>query len=311
VRQLYPTIKDEKEAAMKTLETSTAISFKNILFLTDFSDASRTALVYALALARQNQSTLYPAHVYALVPTGPLEVAAAGSFSAEVEQATYRQLEDLVKRTSTKFQPLVAEGMVESAVAHWTAEHGIDLIVMGTHGRRGMERFFLGSTAEVIFRTATCPVLTVGPHVPLRPRDEAQIDKILFATDLTRESESAISYALSLAHDRGAHVTLLHVMPNSARHQAEWAKLFESSKQELKRLVPSDAELWCEPEFVVDEGDPAEQILSYAEQEKPDVIVLGLPKNKTFNSHFRSGVTYKVVSSAPCPVLTVRDMTEK
>jgi nucleotide-binding universal stress UspA family protein len=300
----------KKEAAMKTLQTSNAISFKNILFLTDFGDASRAALVYALALARQHQSTLYPAHVCTLLPPGPME-AVTGTLSEEVRKATYQELEELVKRTTAKFQPLVAEGIVESAVDKWIAQHGIDLVVMGTHGCKGFERLLLGSTAEAIFRTVTCPVLTVGPHVPIKMRDEARIDKILFATDLTKESEYAITYALSLAHERGAHVTLLHVMPRGTRHQADWARLFEFSKQELRRLVPGDAELWCEPEFVVEEGDPADEILNYAKREQPDIIVLGLPRNKTFNSHFRSGVTYKVVSSAPCPVLTVRDIQEK
>ena len=58
-------------------------------------------------------------------------------------------------------------------------------------------------------------------------------------------------------------------------------------------------------------GDPALEVQGYAEKERPDLIVLGLPSNKEFSAHFRTGVTYKLVSSAPCPVLTIRDMAAK
>ena len=74
-------------------------------------------------------------------------------------------------------------------------------------------------------------------------------------------------------------------------------------------MIPSDANLWCAPEVVVEVGNPAVEVQAYAEKERPDLIVLGLPGKKEFSAHFRTGVTYKVVSSAPCPVLTIRDMT--
>ena len=295
---------------MKTLESSTSISFKNILFLTDFSDASRTALVYALAFARHHQAKLFPAHVYNPVAVANPESGGMYNFSPETKEAHEAKLTDLVQRNCKSFQPLATEGTVEYAVQHWIKEYGIDLVVIGTHGRRGLQRFMLGSTAEEIFRTATCPVLTVGPHVSIKPYDESRIDKILFATDLTRESEFAVSYALSFAHERRAHITFLHVIPEAVRHHSDSTRIFGFSKEQLKKLVPEDAELWCEPDFRVVEGDPAEQIINFAETEFPDLIVLGLPKDKDFSTHFQTGVTYKVVSSAPCPVLTVRDMLE-
>ena len=68
--------------------------------------------------------------------------------------------------------------------------------------------------------------------------------------------------------------------------------------------------MWCDPQFVIAEGDPAQEVVDFAETDNSDLIVLGLPKDKVFSTHFRSGVTYSVVSSAPCPVLTVRDMLQ-
>lgn len=293
---------------MKTLESSTSISFKNILFLTDFSDASRAALVYALAFARHHNAKLFPAHVYNAVPVAYPEGGGVYNFSPETKQANLEKLDDLVRRNCNSFEPLVTDGMMEYAVQHWIDEHGIDLVVIGTHGRRGVQRFLLGSAAEAIFRTATCPVLTVGPHVAIKPYDESRIDKILFATDLTRESEYAVSYALSFAHERRAHVTFLHVIPDDVRQYLDHARIVAFCHQELKKLVPEDAQLWCEPEFRVEAGDPAEQIINFAEREFPDLVVLGLPRDKDFSTHFQTGVTYKVVTSAPCPVLTVREL---
>lgn len=293
---------------MKTLESSTAISFKNILFLTDFSDASRTALVYALAFARHHNAKLFPAHVMESVPAAYVEGGGVYNFAPKIQELDFEKLRDLVQRNCQSFQPLVAEGSIEFAVQKWIDQHGIDLIVIGTHGRRGLQRFLLGSTAEAIFRTATCPVLTVGPHVLIKPYDESRIDKILFATDLTRESEYAVSYALSFAHERRAHITFLHVLAEEARHNTDHSRVVAFCEEQLKKLIPEDSELWCEPEFRVEEGFPAEEIISFAETELPDLIVLGLPKDKDFSTHFQTGVTYKVVASAPCPVLTVRDM---
>ena len=78
--------------------------------------------------------------------------------------------------------------------------------------------------------------------------------------------------------------------------------------RESDAQYPDDAQLWCEPDFRVEEGDPAEQIINFAERELPDLIVLGLPRDKDFSTHFQTGVTYKVIASAPCPVLTVREI---
>ena len=293
---------------MKTLETSTAISFKNILLLTDFSDASRTALVYALAFARHHNAKLFPAHVMETMPAMFVEGGGVYNFAPQIQELDLKKLRDLVQRNCNSFQPLMAEGSIEFAVQKWINEHGIDLVVIGTHGHRGLQRFLMGSTAEAIFRTANCPVLTVGPHVSIKPYDESRIDNILFATDLTRESEYAVSYALSFAHERRAHITFLHVLPEEVRHNTDHSRIVTFCQEELKKLIPEDAELWCEPEFRVGEGFPAEEIVSFAETELPDLIVLGLPKHKDFSTHFQTGVTYKVIASAPCPVLTVREM---
>src|SRR5690349_24698349 len=173
---------------MQALQTVNSISFKNILFLTDFSEASDTALAYAMGFARHFGAEVYPAH--ACDPIILTETAAPDILD-EVEENSRQRLLALAKKNGITSTPLFARGPVEAAVPGWINEHGIDLIVMGTHGRRGLQHFLMGSVAEAIFRAATCPVLTVGPHVTVRPYKEFKAEKILFPTDLGAHAEFA------------------------------------------------------------------------------------------------------------------------
>ena len=291
---------------MQALQTATDIAFKNILFLTDFSESSESALAYALGFAKHFNANLYPAH--ASDPVILTEGVTADVIDKIAENSRV-QLETLAWNNKIKGPVLFAQTSVESVFPKWIAEHGIDLVVVGTHGRRGLQRFLMGSTAEFIFRNATCPVLTVGPHVATRPYNGFVAENILFPTDLGSHAEFASSYALSFAHESRGRLTLMHIIPRETAFQHDTRELIAEITDKLTRLIPSDAKLWCAPEVVVEVGDPALEVQGYAERERPDLIVLGLPHNKEFSAHFRTGVTYKLVSSAPCPVLTIRDMT--
>ena len=294
---------------INALESCTSICFKNILFLTDLTETSQVAYTYALALARHYKARIYPAHaIPPYIPT-ELEVTVTTDILKEVETKTREQLDKLGRKVEAGHLSLVTHQSLEEAVPRWIRELGIDLIVMGTSGRRGLGRFLLGSTAETIFRTATCPVLTVGPHVPPQRSEDLDFNKILFATDLSQPSETAASYAASCARERLAHLTFLHVLPEGTRHQPDASDLHRFALDELAKLAPASSELWHEPEFIVEEGDAGEQILHQARNQHADLIVLGLPQDKRFSPHFRAGVTYRVVSSAPCAVLTIRDLT--
>ena len=289
---------------MQALQTVNKISFKNILFLTDFTDASQAALAYAMGFARHFGAQLYPAH--ACNPIILTETAAPDILD-EVEENSRRRLIALAKENNITGTPLFAVGSVAEAVPRWIAEHGIDLIVMGTHGRRGLKHFLMGSVAEAIFRAATCPVLTVGPHVTVRPYHDFKVEKILFPTDLGTHAEFATHYALSVAQENHAQITFMHVVTLEEAFQRDRTPLVTAAYKKLETLLPEDAKQWCQPALVVEVGDPAKELLGFAETERPDLIVLGLPAGKKFNGNFISGVTYNIVAQAPCPVLTVRD----
>lgn len=291
---------------MQALQTVNKISFKNILFLTDFSEASNAAMAYAVGMARRYNAQLYAGHSCDPIV---LTETAGTNILQEVEDNSRAQLEKLAKDTGPRTLPLFARCSVADAVPNWINEHGIDLIIMGTHGRRGLQHLLLGSTAEAIVRSATCPVLTVGPHVTIRPKYDFTVENILFPTDLGEHAEFGAQYALSVAQESCAAVTFMHVVSQEEAFKGERSAVVETTYQKLTRIAPPDANEWCKPDFVVEVGDPVKELLAFAETEQPDLIVLGLPAGKKFNGHFRSSVTYNLIAGAPCPVLTVRDVT--
>jgi len=290
---------------MQALQTVNKISFKNILFLTDFTEASQSALAYAMGLAKHFGAQVYPAHSCDPII---LTETAAPDILDEVEENSRRRLNDLAKENNLAGTPLFARGPVSDAIPGWINDHGIDLIVMGTHGRKGLKHFLMGSVAESIFRHATCPVLTVGPHVTVRPYHDFKGEKILFPTDLGPHAEFATQYALSIAQAEKSQVTFMHVVTLEEAFQRNRAPLVAESFKKLEKLLPPDAREWCQPELVVEVGDPIKELLGYAGTERPDLIVLGLPAGKKFNGGFHSSVTYNVIAQASCPVLTVRDV---
>ena len=291
---------------MQALQTVNKISFKNILFLTDFSEASNAAVAYATGMARHYNAQLYAGHSCDPVI---LTETAGTNILQEVEDNSRARIETLARETGPKTVPLFARGSVASAVPGWINEHAIDLIIMGTNGRRGLQHFLLGSTAEAIVRSATCPVLTVGPHVTTRPYHDFSVESILFPTDMGKHAEFGAQYALSVAQESCASLTFMHVITQDEAFQGDRLALVEMTHHKLEKIAPPDAKEWCKPNFVVEVGDPVKELLNYAETERPDLIVLGLPAGKKFNSAFHSSVTYKVIAGASCPVLTVRDVT--
>ncbi|MGA8677951.1 MAG: universal stress protein, partial [Candidatus Acidiferrales bacterium] len=262
---------------MKVLDARTRIQLKNILFATDFSPASRTAVPYALALAKHYGAKLYALYVRppAVNPgTAPMSWKSSEE-DADRESEQHRQ-ELLNSFAGIQSEILINEGDLWSILAASIEEIQIDLIVTGTRGRSGVVKFLLGSVAEKIFRQAPCPVLTVGPHSPAEPKGRGEFSHILFATDFSPESVAAAPYAIALAQEYQTYLTLLHVLAEAkAGDLVHPSELMTSSGQLLRNLMPPDPELFCVPEYVVERGVAAEKILDVAAQSKVDLIVLG------------------------------------
>jgi nucleotide-binding universal stress UspA family protein len=137
------------------------MNYKKILFATDFSPASETALKYATSLARDSGALLLIAHIEEL----PMPYAGGEMYFAQPEYPNpeVKKMLDAVvpPDKSVKYEHRLIMGTAADDIVRVADEEGVDLIVIGTHGRTGLMRVLMGSVAESVMRLATCPVLTV------------------------------------------------------------------------------------------------------------------------------------------------------
>ena len=298
------------EHVKSTLESGKRVSLTKILVTTDFSEASDRALDYAITLARRYDARIYLTHVISPDPFQFAEPQLAQATYEKVRQAAEEGITDLLisgKLRGLPHEVLMEEGNVWPTLEKLIAEHEIDLVVAGTHGRGKVQKILIGSVAEEIFRQADAPVLTVGPAVKGQTRKEVELDNIVFATDFGPGAERAAAYALSLAQEHGAHLTLLHVIESAATYTEESvARQKEINVGRMKQLMPHGIEDWCKPEFRVTFGSAVEEILVAAKESNANLIVMGAKSRKNLAGHVPLTVAYNVVTKAPCPVLTVR-----
>jgi nucleotide-binding universal stress UspA family protein len=295
---------------MKAVAVRSRIQLKNIVFATDFSHAAATALPFAAEIAQRFGAKLFAVHAktpenYALPTTEiwPVANAEAERQAKELKEAMHEQF------PTVESEVLLAEGGVWGVVEAVAEQKNVDLIVLGTNGRRGIGKFILGSVVEEILRRAKWPVLTVGPHSPSEPPREAKFGKIIYATDFGEGSPAAAAYAVALAQEHQAHLTLLHVIEHSKTGKLVRPQDLEAAALDrLRALIAPEAELWCEPRATVRLGAPAEKILEVAGEEEADLIVLGIRNGKGIvrATHLPTAVAHQVISHAACPVLTVR-----
>jgi nucleotide-binding universal stress UspA family protein len=292
------------------VEVPGPVVLRNILVATDFSPASELALNYALAIARRYESHVYVVHairpdLYTLTPP-----EAAGGMADLVHQAAEQEMAHLLisgRLREVPHQAVIEEGDVWSVLSGLTTRHDADLIVLGTHGRTGFERMFLGSVAERVFRLSPRPVLTVGPRVGKEPPSEVELKRIIYATDFSPASRRGLPYALSLAQEHQASLTMLHVVENIDELSPETiARLREFFTERLQSLLPPGSDLWCYPEFVVSFGSPVERVLEVVEARNADLLVLGIRGGGAVLGHLPPAKAYRIVCQASCPVLTVR-----
>ncbi|HMK28776.1 MAG TPA: universal stress protein [Terriglobales bacterium] len=297
---------------MTTVTAPTRIKLQNILFATDFAPSAKLHLSHALDLARRYGAGLYIVNVLPHMPF----VEAAQPDPEQTKFLAKRQMTDLIVAESFKdveHKELIEQGEVPAVLSKLVRKYGIDLIVIGTGGRKGLGKLLLGSVAEEVFRNAECPVLTVGPHAT-RWEIDGKLRHILYATDFGPESVHGLPYAISLAEENRARLTLLHVAPEpgvalpepepGTKVLVDPSEVVASTEKQLRALIPEGTQLWHEPEYLVQFGSPAETIVRIAVQ-TVDMIVLGVKRPAALTKHLGAGVAYEVTCEAPCPVLSV------
>jgi nucleotide-binding universal stress UspA family protein len=304
------------------------IEIRRILCPVDFSDCSRHALTHAVAIAKWYESDVTMFYACAPVPISAYATVApmmpSSLIGGENLNDVRKAMTDLATTVQGANVPLViaiGEGQAAKEIVAKASEDKSDLIVMGTHGRSGFERLMLGSVTEKVLRRAGCPVLTVPPNAADRAPDAPVVfTRIVCAVDFSACSLRALDYAISMAKESNATLTVVHViepLPQAPYPGQEAMLPFnvvqdyiktaeEQGKELFAKAIPDDARNSCRVETVQRLGRPYQEILSLAEAEAADLIVIGVHGRSAADLLFFGSTTQHVVRQAACPVLTIR-----
>ncbi len=292
--------------------------WRNILVPTDFAGAARQALQLAVRLAPPG-CTVHVMHVITPTESDPYspvrlrpEVQARQRLPEEVTDELLQQLvQDVAADQVVIARAWRRASDVIGAILDYADTVEAELIVLGTHGRRGLQRFLLGSVAEAIVRRASVPVLTIREHA----RVPEAIRHILVPTDFSDDARMALREAARWAAHFQARLTLLHVLapaviPVSVTEMAAvyevMPDLQERLQEELTRWIEAEVPEAVVSDMRIEEGPVDLTILERARQDQADLIVMATHGRSGVARWLLGSVTERVLRQAPCPVLTFR-----
>jgi nucleotide-binding universal stress UspA family protein len=282
---------------------------KRILCPVDFSELSDLALKYAAVAAREYDATLHVLHAETFELPRYFSRSESDHLIQELARAktglrnhlaehVQKVLQIHAKGMDLKFE--VIETHPVGAILDFTKQAAIDLIVMGTHGYGGLKRLRLGSVAENTVANATVPVFTVRQKTHLfidvtRADSIPVLEKILCPSNMSETAVFALRHAAALAERFGAVLTVLYIGDKDAD--------ISKDEEKLCTWIADTVKVECEVKPMVRKGHAAEEIISYARENKDDLIVLGARHQQFLEATFFGRTTELVVRHAPCPVL--------
>ena len=298
------------------------VSNGKILCPIDFSDFSLDALRHGLVLAQWYSAQLTLFHVYQASQPLPVEgtprgvpVFVATDPNQKAEEVR-RFCAPLLDASGQSVEIVVRPGDAAKEIRTEAERLPYDLLILGTHGRSGFERLFLGSVTEKMLRSTRVPVLTIPP--PVREPGSPLYKTILCPLDFSPASIRALEYALSLAQRADARLILMHVIEDVLSDAASQAMalanlsvseyyqhLEKDAATRLKAVLPDDARVWSRPEERVVKGRAYDEILKVVADERVDLVVMGVQGKGVVNRLMFGSTTHRVIREAGCPVLTL------
>ena len=292
---------------------------RQILCCTDLSAASEPAWREACLLARVLGADVLLLHVVAMLIV-PAELYVPPAVSQEWTDAGDREALKGFARLlgqqtlpTTRVMTRVEIGSASDGILRVAGDTGVDLVVVGTHGRTGLPLALLGSVADRVVRLAPCAVVTVRAR-PDRPVPiPERLRRICYATDFSAPAHAAWPLVLTLAEATGAEVDLVHVVQEVAAGR----DLSSTSRESIARALRGHAESQAHrliqgsplPDgrvhVVMPSGMPAEEIMRSAEARNADIIVMATHGWSGLRRWMLGSVAHHVIQAAPCPVLTV------
>ncbi len=289
---------------------------RTLLVPTDFSDLSRSALERAIEIAAQDDAEIVLLYALENTDLPTRHLLKAGGFPNvhdEFRAGIQRHLEDQQQETvgdRAKSRAMMKEGHAPTVIADAAGELGADMVVLATHGRRGLKRFFLGSTTERVVRIAPCSVLVV------REKRDDPTAEILVPTDFSDNAKVAVTEAAHLAQSTDSKLILLHVISPLPwpvtdalvveSHPKLQQEVRKGAEEQLRELRNSSVPDGVPCELFVTEGYPDEQIVKIADQRGIDTLVMATQGHSGLDRFFLGSTTEKVVRQAHCTVLVAK-----
>ena len=297
------------------------IKLKRILFPTDFSRCADQALTHAVYLAEKYQAALHLLHVVTLFEDQPDvlsdEIAETEALVKKLEEKAEIELQNVANTHGSDDMEIVTNQKraisAAPAILEYASKNNIDLIVMGTNGRRGIGHLLLGSATEEVVRLADCPVFTIRESEEVKPIK--LFERILVPIDFSEHSKKAISYAKEIADSYSANLQLLHVIEDTihpAYSLSGKSSIFdlvpgieEDCRRRMDELIQESGIPKEITEIIVKGGQAAHDIIKFAKEKSSDLVVIATHGLTGIEHLLLGSVTEKVVRMAPCPVFTV------
>jgi nucleotide-binding universal stress UspA family protein len=286
-------------------------AFQKILFPIDMSDSCTATAPYVEAMARKYRAEVTLLHVLEM-PTGLIPDWYGGAvpiidttaiWEAETG-AAQSYLTD--KFSGLKSSRVVVEGDAARTIDDYAREHGIDLIMMPTHGYGLFRTLLLGSVTAKVLHDTPCPVWT-GVHVEDAPAVSPDFATIVCAVDRTEDSVATMRFACRLGHDNQANLILVHAIPGA---EVAPEKYFDT---DLRQYLEQDARktvgqlqqtAGVEAPLCLGSGEVSHVVRDAALGHSADLVVIGRGHATRTLGRLRSNV-YSIIREAPCPVISV------
>jgi nucleotide-binding universal stress UspA family protein len=290
------------------------ISIKKVLCPVDFFPASDAAVKYAAGLAANYDATLHLLHVVTPIPAVSFEYVIDNSeFVQAMKDRSAEEMNKLVatlKESGVTAKTELCVGDVYDEIRRAIDVVKPDLIVMGTHGRRGVERWLIGSTTEKLLRHSPVPLVTIsaaGEKSLTPPR------RIMVTTDFSEGTPDALAYAFSVAQENESKLTLLHVVNDGAVDVSGKYRdsLINEVRKQLNDMVPAEARNWCDIVIRVETGVPYRIINKVLEDERIDLLVMNIHGKGMLDRALLGSTAERVVRAAGCPVMLIPPLKKK
>ena len=301
------------------------MTLDHILIPTDFSACADHALTHAVDLAERFGARLHLLHVvneldpdwYGITDAQKRAVKLRDQIEAEARE----RLQALSPEDERDIETTVSLQLsfdVADSINEYVEEREVDLVVMGTHGRKGLDRLMLGNVADKIIRHAPCPVMTVREEIPwAEAENKVAFEEVLAPIDFSEHSRNALRASKVFADQYQARLHLLFVAEKRTvptfsdtglpgigvvEMDPEIVKNAEKALQQLNENIDGPD---VRSAYHVREGDVSHDIIDFAETHGIDLIVMATRGLTGVNRFLMGSNTERIVRVAPCPVLTL------